>query len=177
MIVGLVLFSIGALVGSQVPSVKAAIPAMILVGLGNACPTALTIPLLSLSRRHDCLTIDEFADMESRDSPDLLFNIKGYGVAPGAFFAGNRNNNDWGWTIGGGVEYAFTNNLTVKLEGLYVNFDNGRNNDGFFGNGIVGVSNTGAAITQANFGLFGNRDNNNDFFIVRAGINYKFGTF
>jgi maltose/moltooligosaccharide transporter len=47
LIVGLVLFSIGALVGSQVPSVKAAIPAMILVGLGNACPTALTIPLLA----------------------------------------------------------------------------------------------------------------------------------
>lgn len=30
---------------------------------------ALSIPLLSLSRRLDCLTIDEFADMESRDSP------------------------------------------------------------------------------------------------------------
>jgi MFS family permease len=47
LIVGLALFSIGALVGSQVPSVKAAIPPMILVGLGNACPTALTIPLLA----------------------------------------------------------------------------------------------------------------------------------
>jgi MFS family permease len=47
LIVGLALFAIGALVGSQVPSVTAAIPAMILVGLGNACPTALTIPLLA----------------------------------------------------------------------------------------------------------------------------------
>ena len=45
--VGLALFSVGAFYGSQVPSVTAAFPAMILVGLGNACPTALTIPLLS----------------------------------------------------------------------------------------------------------------------------------
>src|SRR5947209_13652200 len=47
LIVCLALFSVGALGGSQVPSVTAAIPAMILVGLGNACPTALTIPLLA----------------------------------------------------------------------------------------------------------------------------------
>ncbi|WP_336968655.1 dihydrodipicolinate reductase [Sphingobium aromaticiconvertens] len=46
---------------------------------------ALPIALLSLSRRLDCLTIEEFADMSSRNSPDLLFGIMGYGVAPGAF--------------------------------------------------------------------------------------------
>lgn len=40
---------------------------------------ALAIPLLSMSRRHDCLTIDEFADVSSRDSPDMLFNIMGFG--------------------------------------------------------------------------------------------------
>lgn len=46
---------------------------------------ALPIALLSLSRRHDCLTIDEFADLSSRNSPDLLFNIMGFGAAPRAF--------------------------------------------------------------------------------------------
>ncbi len=46
---------------------------------------ALTLPLLSLSRRHDLLTIEEFADMASRDSPDMIFNIMGYGVSPGQF--------------------------------------------------------------------------------------------
>ena len=46
---------------------------------------ALSIPLVSMSRRLDCITIDEFADMASRNSPDLLFNVMGYGVAPGAF--------------------------------------------------------------------------------------------
>jgi 2,4-diaminopentanoate dehydrogenase len=46
---------------------------------------ALVLPLLSLSRRLDCVTIDEYADMTSRNSPDLLFNVMGYGVSPGQF--------------------------------------------------------------------------------------------
>ncbi|CCW16404.1 hypothetical protein EBBID32_7400 [Sphingobium indicum BiD32] len=46
---------------------------------------ALPIPLLSLSRRLDCLTIDEYGDVSSRNSPDLLFNIMGFGRAPSAF--------------------------------------------------------------------------------------------
>lgn len=46
---------------------------------------ALTIPLVSMSRRLDCLTIDEFADLASRNSPDLLFNVMGFGATPGAF--------------------------------------------------------------------------------------------
>ena len=46
---------------------------------------ALPIPLLSLSRRLDLLTIDEYADLSSRDSLDLLFNIMGFGRAPRAF--------------------------------------------------------------------------------------------
>jgi 2,4-diaminopentanoate dehydrogenase len=40
---------------------------------------AMTIPLLSLSRRHDMLTIDEFADCSSRNSPEMLFNVMGFG--------------------------------------------------------------------------------------------------
>lgn len=43
---------------------------------------ALLLPLVSLSRRLDCLTIDEYADLSSRNSPDLLFNIMGYGAPP-----------------------------------------------------------------------------------------------
>ena len=40
---------------------------------------AVPIALLSLSRRLDGLIIDEFADVSSRNSPDLLFNIMGFG--------------------------------------------------------------------------------------------------
>ncbi|MEN2788491.1 dihydrodipicolinate reductase [Sphingomonas oligophenolica] len=49
---------------------------------------ALAIPLLSLARRHDCLTIDEYADMSSRDSPDMIFKIMGFGVPMGEFDQG-----------------------------------------------------------------------------------------
>ena len=41
---------------------------------------ALPIALTSIQRRLDSLTINEFADLSKRDSPDLLFNIMGFGV-------------------------------------------------------------------------------------------------
>ena len=46
---------------------------------------ALAIPLLSLSRRLDCLTIDEFADLGSRDSSQLLFDVMGFGQKMSAY--------------------------------------------------------------------------------------------
>ena len=46
---------------------------------------ALPIVLLSLQRRLDCLTIDEFADVSSRNSPEMIFHIMGFGKAPAAF--------------------------------------------------------------------------------------------
>lgn len=61
-----------------------------------------------------------------------------------------------GWTIGGGVEYAFTNNLTGKVEGLYVNLNN---DNGYRIAGATGFDD----------------DNDTEFGVVRAGLNYKFG--
>jgi 4-hydroxy-tetrahydrodipicolinate reductase len=46
---------------------------------------ALPIPLIAQQRRLDCLTIDEYADLTSRDSPDLLFKMMGFGAARGPF--------------------------------------------------------------------------------------------
>jgi 4-hydroxy-tetrahydrodipicolinate reductase len=46
---------------------------------------ALPFVLTSIQRRLDCLTISEFADLSQRDSPDLLFNIMGFGREPTAF--------------------------------------------------------------------------------------------
>lgn len=40
---------------------------------------ALVFPLLSLSRRFDSIIIEEFADLASRDSPHLLFEVMGFG--------------------------------------------------------------------------------------------------
>jgi hypothetical protein len=43
---------------------------------------ALPIVLLSLQRRLDGLTINEFADVSSRNSPDMLFKVMGFGQPP-----------------------------------------------------------------------------------------------
>ena len=46
---------------------------------------ALPLVLSSIQRRLDGLTIDEFADLSRRPSPDLLFGIMGFGKPPAAF--------------------------------------------------------------------------------------------
>jgi outer membrane immunogenic protein len=66
-------------------------------------------------------------------------------------FTDNRN----GWTLGGGLEYAFTPNLSAKVEGLYVRLDS---DDFTFGGATFSTGDT-------------------DFGVVRAGLNYRFGTY
>ncbi|MFF7986090.1 GMC oxidoreductase [Streptomyces sp. NPDC007901] len=46
---------------------------------------AVPLVLTSLARRLDGLTIDESADLSRRPSPELLFGVTGFGVAPAAF--------------------------------------------------------------------------------------------
>ena len=46
---------------------------------------ALPIVLLSLQRHLDQLTIEEFADMSSRNSPEMIFDLMGFGRDPAAF--------------------------------------------------------------------------------------------
>ena len=70
-------------------------------------------------------------------------------------FGNNNNNNNFrvGYTVGGGLEYAFTPNWSVKAEYLFV--DLGRSNQQqFFGGG-------GGSRSQAH--------------VARLGVNYKFG--
>jgi outer membrane immunogenic protein len=73
-------------------------------------------------------------------------------AAPG--FAG-ASQAEAGWTVGGGVEFALTNNWTAKAEYLHV--DLGNFNCGF---------SCGATATNN----VSSREN-----VVRAGLNYKFG--
>jgi outer membrane immunogenic protein len=107
--------------------------------------------------------------------PGNPFAAAGATVNSGGGLFGKNNDSDVGWVLGGGVEWAWTNNLSIKLEGLWVSMDDNNNRFGF-GNGIVGVSNTGAPI-RGNTGGFGFAGNNNDneFFVARVGINYRFG--
>jgi outer membrane immunogenic protein len=85
-----------------------------------------------------------------------------YGTA-GLAYGGN--NSRVGYAAGGGVEYAFSNAWSAKLEALYVSL--GRNNN----NGAGGVYNGGTNILT----LSNNASSKNDFVVVRAGLNYRFG--
>jgi outer membrane immunogenic protein len=60
---------------------------------------------------------------------------------------GTNDDVRFGWTIGAGVEYAFTNNWTARVEGLYVDLQK---------------DNVGTAKVGHELG------------IIRAGVNYKF---
>jgi outer membrane immunogenic protein len=71
-----------------------------------------------------------------------------------------------GWTAGGGVEYAFTDNWTAKFEYLYARFQSAACNAGSCsaGNAALAGGFPGVAPATVSF-------NEN---IVRAGVNYKF---
>ena len=64
----------------------------------------------------------------------------------------NSSTSDWrtGWTAGAGIEYAFTNNWTVRVEGLYVDLGS---TTGSISNGSTGCrfgfKNTYASVALA----------------------------
>jgi outer membrane immunogenic protein len=70
-------------------------------------------------------------------------NVKAAGVSDSNFHNG--------WVIGAGVEYAWTDNITTKFEGLYADFA-----DKTFG-GLPGAPKAGAEV-----------------FVLRTGLNFKF---
>jgi outer membrane immunogenic protein len=65
------------------------------------------------------------------------------------------DNTEWGWTLGAGVEYAITNNLTARVEYRYTRFDSF--------NHTSAVIAPGAVASQEP-----------DFHTVRVGVSYKF---
>jgi outer membrane immunogenic protein len=73
-----------------------------------------------------------------------------------------------GFAAGGGIEYAFTPNLTGKIEGLVVSLERDREN------GFIGVDGAGNGVfTTAQ----GRRNNDSEFAVIRAGLNYKFTSY
>ncbi|MDB5571428.1 MAG: porin family protein [Hyphomicrobiales bacterium] len=77
----------------------------------------------------------------------------------GYSWGSSNSGTNWGWTLGAGVEHAFSNNWTAKLEYLYVDLDKGDKT-------LVGP--VGTPITFVN-------DRKDTFSVVRVGLNYKFG--
>lgn len=72
-----------------------------------------------------------------------------FGDHEGRVGAAKQAKNLVGWTAGAGVEYAFTNNVSGKLEYLYMD------------------------LANTNYGTLGGKSGN-DSHLVRAGLNYKF---
>ena len=91
------------------------------------------------------------------------------GSAGTVFFAppsvvGSASATKVGWVAGGGVEAHLTDNMTAKLEYLYM--DLGAFNDVLIASGSQGTAT--ATVTTT----FSGRMTDN---IVRVGLNYKFG--
>ncbi len=112
-----------------------------------------------------------------------------YGSGGGRDFGlpnSSRDEFQTGWVVGGGVEYAIPTDsflnffrssaVTLKVEGLYVNLDQGNRNNGAFainnaGN-VIGLGSPGVAVVNA-----GPVRRETEFAVVRAGLNYKFNGF
>jgi 4-hydroxy-tetrahydrodipicolinate reductase len=69
---------------------------------------ALPLVLSTLQRSMTHLSINEFADCTSRDSPDMLFNVMGFGQKPGASVQGRLDH----------LREAFGPSLQVTAEAL-----------------------------------------------------------
>ncbi|WP_298966885.1 outer membrane beta-barrel protein [uncultured Methylobacterium sp.] len=69
-----------------------------------------------------------------------------------------------GWTAGGGLEYAVTDRLSARIEGLYVNLDR---------RGGTG----GVTYDTATTAFYGVSRSQYEFGLIRAGLNYRFSAF
>ncbi|MFC0282649.1 outer membrane beta-barrel protein [Camelimonas abortus] len=73
------------------------------------------------------------------------------------YYRSNNSDTKAGWVLGGGLEYAFTDNLTAKVEGLYVSLEKNKN-----------------AWYIADDAWLAGVNKRNEFGVVRVGLNYKF---
>lgn len=99
-----------------------------------------------------------FGEVEASGSVDGV-------AAPALAWSGSNRATKTGWAAGGGVEYAFTDNISLKAEYLY--YDLGRSTFTASGNAAVrataalnGIDYVGRTQTKGS--------------IVRAGVNYRF---
>jgi outer membrane immunogenic protein len=121
----------------------------------------------------------------------LVYGTGGFAYGSGGgrdFGLTNSSRDDFqtGWAAGGGVEYALPTDsflnffkssaVTLKIEGLYVNLDQGNRNNGAFA-----VNNVGNVVTTTSPGVVlvsgGRQVRDTEFAVVRAGLNYKFGSY
>jgi outer membrane immunogenic protein len=113
----------------------------------------------------------------------LVYGTGGFAYGSGSAdrsFGGFRGNDSFrtGWAVGGGIEYALPTDsflnffrssaVTLKVEGLYVNLDRNTRNQGAF---VINAANNFPVVYSG----IGRRAD--EFAVVRAGLNYKFGSY
>ena len=113
-----------------------------------------------------------------------------YGSGGGRDFGlpnSSRDDFQTGWTVGGGVEYALPTDsflnffrssaVTLKVEGLYVNLDQGNRNNGAFATNFAGQTYVAGGPNTLLVSGLANARRDTEFAVVRAGVNYKFGSY
>ncbi|MGU3330343.1 outer membrane protein [Methylobacterium mesophilicum] len=113
----------------------------------------------------------------------LVYGTGGFAYGSGSAdrsFGGYAGNDSFrtGYAVGGGVEFALptesflnffrSSAVTFKIEGLYVNLERGNRNQGAL---VVNAAN----LVPVAYSAIGRRDD--EFAVVRAGLNYKFGSY
>jgi outer membrane immunogenic protein len=93
-------------------------------------------------------------------------NFSVYDANNNFLLTGNPSSSRVGWTVGAGVEYAITNNITIKGEYLYVDLGSSNFTTPSF-------SSTAATLATLN-GIYASGHINYDASIFRVGMNYKF---
>ncbi len=139
------------------------------VAVGNIAPNTMTIngssrtEWLGTARLRAGAAIDRLLVYGTGGlafgSPNHTLSVVQGGVVT---HTGSDDDMQAGWTLGGGGEYAFTDNLTMKAEYLY--YDLGRTS--------VTARYVGADARLTNTTLRGRFDNRGH--IARVGLNYKF---
>ena len=121
----------------------------------------------------------------------LVYGTGGFAYGAGSnerSFGGFRGNDDFrtGYAAGGGIEYALPTDsflkffrssaVTLKVEGLYVNLDRNNASNVFAVSNSTGTQfSTNTAYASTVGGTL--RRNDTEFAVVRAGLNYKFGSY
>lgn len=104
-----------------------------------------------------------YGDVDVRTSYTVIgtgpFFPGGVNVIP---YSGSRSSVQVGYVAGGGVEYAFTDRLSAKLEGLYADLGSSSVTARYTGTGGTGPTDIYTVRETNRFGL------------VRAGLNYRF---
>jgi outer membrane immunogenic protein len=112
-----------------------------------------------------------------------------YGGGGGSSFGLPNSTGDTfrtGWAAGGGIEYALPTDsflnffrssaVTLKVEGLYVSLDRNSSNGVFAYSNSTGTQYSVSGTDYAAATGYASR-RSDEFAVVRAGLNYKFGTY